>query len=118
VTPTLMLDPQASIVVSTSRPWYGDPRLGTFTVYLDGAKAGKLPPQGSLRISCPSGRHRVRVRQWWYLSRPFELTVGPASTSHLDVDLVREGSVVRRLLILMFAPWRGIAVSAVSDNGA
>jgi hypothetical protein len=108
----------ASIVVATTRQWYGDPRLGTFTVYLDGAKVGTVPPQGSLRIPCSSGRHRVRVRQWWYRSPPFEVTVAAGGTSQLDVDLVRDGSVLRRLLILMFAPWRGVAVSAVPDDGA
>jgi hypothetical protein len=101
----------ATIVVATGRDWYGDPRLGTFTVYLDGKKAGTLPPCGRLVVSCRSGRHVVRVRQWWYLSPRLEVEASGVSPLVLDADVSRRDSLLRRLLTMMFVPWRGLSLA-------
>lgn len=111
------LPTEASIVVSTARRWYGYPRLGTFVVYLDGARVGTVPPEGSLCVPCSSGRYQVRTRQWWYRSPPFEVVSEPGRTLHLMVDIVRS-SLIRRMLTLMFAPWRGVTIWAASADDA
>jgi hypothetical protein len=105
----------ATIVIATGRDWFGDPRLGTFTVYLDGKKAGKLPPRGRLVLTCQSGKHVARIRQWWYLSPRVEVDVGEATSLVLDADVTHRGSMARRALTMMFAPWRGLSLAVVPD---
>ena len=108
----------AAIVVGTNRRWYGDPRLGTFVVFVDGKKAGAVPPEGSLRIPCAAGSHRVSARQWWYRSRPYELVAAPGTTTRLEVDVIRRGSIPRRMLTLMFTPWRGVTIGPAAAEAA
>lgn len=108
---------ESAIALTTARPWIGDPRLGTFVVYLDGKRAGVLPPLGSLRIQCAPGRHRLTARQWWYRSRPFELDLAANTEVRLTVDVVRDGSLLRRILLLMLMPWRGVTVQAAPVAG-
>lgn len=105
---------QSLIALTTPRPWFGDPRFGTFVVYLDGKRAGALPPQGSLSLRCAAGTHRLTARQWWYTSKPFELDVAPDCEVRLTVDITREGSLLRRILFLMVMPWRGVTVEAAA----
>ncbi|MFZ1881510.1 MAG: hypothetical protein WAU41_15305 [Gaiellaceae bacterium] len=106
----------SAIVVATSRPWYGDQRLGAFSISLDGSAAGKLPPHGTLRLPCAPGKHRVRARQWWYMSPQFEVVVEPGQATRLDVDLVRHGSFARRMLTMMLTPWRGVVITPASGS--
>ncbi len=58
----------AELTVIGNSHWFGDPRLGTFTIYVDGANRGRVSPGKSLLITCQPGRHVVRLRQWWYAS--------------------------------------------------
>lgn len=101
---------ESTIALTTPRAWIGDPRLGTFVVYLDRKRAGALGPQGSLRLQCAAGVHRVTARQWWYMSRPFELDLAPDREVRLTVDIRRDGSLLRRILLLMMMPWRAVTV--------
>jgi hypothetical protein len=105
----------ATIVVATNRSWYLDPRSGAFTVYLDGKKAGHVFPRGRLVLSCGSGKHLVRIRQGWYFSPPVEVDVAQAASLLLNADVTHRGSVARRVLTLMFAPWRGLSLEVVSE---
>ena len=54
------------------------------------------------------------ARQWWYRSRPFKFDLAPDQEIRLVVDLVRDGSLLRRILFLMFMPWRGVVVKAAA----
>jgi hypothetical protein len=103
----------ARIVLTTPRSWFGNPQLGAFAVSLDGKRAGALMPMGSLELSCTSGRHLVRARQWWYNSSPFELELAPGETAQLKVDLVRRDSLLMRWLTLVFLPWKGVCISRI-----
>ena len=68
-------------------------------------------PQRSLALNCSPGRHRVRARQWWYLSPRVDVDLASGQTVELSVDLVCRESLFRRWLTLMFLPWRGVAIS-------
>ena len=103
---------ESTIALTTPRAWIGDPRLGTFVVYLDGKRAGALGPKGSLRLQCAAGLHRVTARQWWYISRPLEVDLAPEREVRLTIDIVRDGSFLRRILLLMVMPWRAVTVQA------
>jgi hypothetical protein len=61
-------DATGTIEVFQDRQWAGDPRLGTFTVYVDGVRAGIVRPLDKLTISLAGGVHSIRIRQWWYRS--------------------------------------------------
>lgn len=106
------MNEQATIVLTTPRPWFGNQRIGAFVVSLDGKRAGTLMPQGSLELSCPPGHHRLRARQWWYLSPAVEVELAGGEVARFSVDLVRSGSMVTQGLRLMFLPWRGVAITA------
>jgi hypothetical protein len=105
---------QSQIAVSTPRSWVGDQRLGTFVLYLDRKRVGALAPQGAVRLSCSAGKHELIARQWWYRSRPFKFDLASDQELRLVVDLVREGSLPRRILFLMVMPWRGVVVKAAA----
>jgi hypothetical protein len=107
---------QATFVVQTQRDWFGDPRLGTFTVYLDGNNAGKVAPRGRLVLSSTIGEHVVRVRQWWYLSPRLTVDLREGSPLVVEVDVSRRDSFIRRFLTFMFAPWRALSIE-ISETG-
>jgi hypothetical protein len=102
----------ATIILTTLRPWFGNQQLGAFRVSVDGRNAGVLMPQGSLELSCAPGKHRLRARQWWYLSPMVEVDLASGETARFAVDIVR-GPLFTRLLRLMFLPWRGVAITPV-----
>ncbi len=108
---------RATIVVATERDWFGDPRFGTFTVYLDGTKAGKVPPRGQLVLGCDPGGHVLRIRQWWYFSPRFDVDLAPDTVARFQAEL-GTGSLPRRSLRLMFAPWRSLEISGSAGHRA
>jgi hypothetical protein len=67
-----------------------------------------------VRLPCSAGKHELIARQWWYRSRPFGFDLAPDQEIRLVVDLVREGSLLRRILFLMVMPWRGVVVKAAA----
>jgi hypothetical protein len=107
----------ARLIVVGNSQWVGDPRLGTFTVYLDGEKAGKVPPSESLRLTCKAGPHVLRVRQWWYLSRRTNIETYLNQELRLKAGFSRTGNVIARTLTGMFLPWRALSLTAVDDHG-
>lgn len=102
----------ATIILTTPRPWFGSQQLGAFVVSLDGNRVGALMPQGSLQVGCPPGRHRVRARQWFYGSPTVEIELAGGQVARLTVDVVRRGSLLTRMLRLMFFPWRAVCITA------
>ena len=105
---------QSQIAVSTPRSWAGDQRLGTFVLYLDRKRVGTLGPRKAVRLRCGAGKHELTARQWWYRSRPFEFDLAPGQELHLVVDIIRQGSLLRRILFLMVMPRRAVVVKAAA----
>jgi len=106
----------AHIVVRTHRQWFGDPRLGTFVVYLDNERAGVLPPEGRLDLQCDPGDHVVRIRQWWYRSHPIRLCLLPAQSLNLNADIVRTGGLLIRMATLILTPGRALTLDEISSD--
>lgn len=70
----------------SDRKWFGDPRgspqygSGMYAVFLDGRKAGMLPPRGRVALPCDGGAHRVQVRQGAGRSPTVEVQVAEGET--------------------------------------
>lgn len=110
-----MDDRKATLKVSTDRKFFGDPRLGTFVVYLDGTRAGIVPPGGQLVLHSAPGGHVLRARQWWYLSPRLEIEVGAGTHVDVRVDVIREGAFPSRMLRMILTPWRGLTLARNHD---
>lgn len=102
--------PSAHVVVESPRKWFGDQRLGTFTVSLDHTKVGKLPPKGRLELLCPAGSHVVRIRQWWFRSRPLQIIASEERPVVLIADAVRGGNLFARMGVFGFSPGRALTL--------
>jgi|ERR1022692_3355702 hypothetical protein len=98
------------IVIESNRPWFGDQRLGTFTVYLDRVKVGRLRPKGRLELGCSAGSHVLRIGQWWYRSKPIQVTASDDRTVNLTADAVRHGSLLRRMAVFLLAPGEALSL--------
>lgn len=101
----------AQIVVENARKWFGDQRLGAFHVALDGAGAGMAFPGQQLNVECAPGTHTVRIRQWWYRSRPVTVDLSPGERCHLVADAPRGGGLLRRMATLMVRPSRSLSLN-------
>jgi hypothetical protein len=106
-------DTSGRIVIESHRKWFGDQRLGTFVVSLDGTSAGKLPPEGRVELRCASGVHVVRIRQWWYRSKPTEVQISIGQTVSLRADIPRTGSVLNRMTTFIATPWRALSLTEI-----
>src|SRR5581483_5101856 len=105
------------IEVYQDRAWFGDPKLAVFNVYLDKKRIGKVPLQSSVRLSVAPGQHRLRIRQWYYGSRPIAVTIEPGETKTFRADVPnKEG--VRGIGRMAFKPTRCLVVQPESGSGA
>jgi hypothetical protein len=102
----------ASIVLRSPRPWFGNQQLGAFVISMDGTKVGVLMPEGSLSVGCSAGRHDVRARRGWFRSQSTEVDLGSGEVVELVVDLDHPDSLFWRFLLAAFAPWRSLAITA------
>ena len=107
----------ATLAIESSRDWFGDQRLGTFTVSVDGKNVGKLPRVGRIDVSCEAGSHVVRIRQWWYRSPPLSVTALSGKTIFLKADRSRV-RLLRRFAIFAFTPWRALVLAKESEGAA
>ncbi len=114
--PHTMEAPTGRIVVERNRDWFGDPRFGTFAVYLDHARAGRLRPKDRLGRRCAAGGHVLRIRQWWYRSKPVQVTVSEARTVTLTADILRDGNLMRRMAILLLTPSEALSLKEASEG--
>jgi hypothetical protein len=113
----------AELTVFGNGQWFGDPRLGTVVVYVDGIKRGRVSPGESLLVTCAPGRHEVRVRQWWYMSPRIDVEIQPEQQTILKGGINQTGSIIWRILVTLFMPWRAMTLaqspgSAVTGNYA
>lgn len=102
-------------VIGNSR-WFGDPWLGTFTVYVDGIKRGRVSPDESLVVTCRPGRHAVRVRQWWYMSPRIDVEIQPDQQTALKGGFSQTGNLLSRMLTGLFLPWRAMTLAPSSGR--
>lgn len=104
------------IVVESDRNWFGDPRIGTFAVYLDHARAGRLRPKDRLELRCAAGDHVLRIRQWWYRSKPVLVNVSDGRTITLTADIRRDSRLVHRIAIFILTPGHALSLSGASED--
>jgi hypothetical protein len=109
--------PSASLAIESRRDWFGDQRLGTFTVSVDRRNVGKLPPVGRIDVPCEAGSHVVRIGQWWYRSPPLSVAALSGQTIFLKADRSRV-PLLRRLAIFAFTPWRALVLTEESNGRA
>lgn len=117
-----MTQPEAAsasgfIEVYQDRAWFGDPKLAVFNVYLDKKRIGKVPLQSSVRLSVAPGQHRLRIRQWYYGSRPMDVTVAPGETKRFRADVPKKEGV-RGIGRMAFKPTRCLVVQPESGSAA
>jgi hypothetical protein len=93
-----------SIVVFQDRTWMADPKLGAFTVYVDGRRVGVAPVLGELVVPINPGPHRVRIRQWWFRSPAVEVVVETGAAVRLRGDIPMSVGVFGRMGRFLFAP--------------
>lgn len=107
----------STLVIFQDRQWAGDPRLGSFTVNidgesgLDGQTVGKVTVRGELALRVPPGCHGVRVRQLWYSSPWLDVDIPPGQTVRLRADVDKTGGAVRRVARALVRPCRYLALT-------
>ena len=107
----------AQLTLSNPRQFAGDQRLGAISFTVDGAKVGSVLPGQQQTVTCTSGPHLVRARQWWFTSPKLRIELSPGPPVQLVAEVARGGNLAVRMLRLLFAPARGITLEQV-DQGA
>lgn len=103
------------LVVFQDRKWVvADPRLGAFSVSIDGLRVGIAHVGGEVGSDVLPGKHRVRIRQWWYRSPPLEVEVLNGQTVRLRADIDRSIGVVRRMGRMLLHPSRSLTLIRVA----
>jgi len=88
--------------VFQDRKWLGNPRLGSFVVYIDRKRAGVAAVGGELASGVAKGRDEVRIRQWWYRSQTIEVTIEGDEVLRLRGDIPRSMGFMRRMVQATF----------------
>jgi hypothetical protein len=102
---------EGRIAIFQDMPWFGDPRMGAFAVYLDGKRVGTVYPQATWSSCVDPGNHRLRIRRWWYFSPALTIEVKHGSGLIYRADNNRGGGVGVTILRGMFAPWRALSLT-------
>jgi hypothetical protein len=89
------------VEIFQDRDWFGDPRLAAFVVYVDGARRGNLALKSMMKIQLPIGPHRIRIRQWYFMSPSLNVNVTTEETIRLKADILR-APLLRGLLRMVF----------------
>jgi hypothetical protein len=103
-----------NLIFRSNRRWFGDQRLGAFTVWVDGVKVGKLAPSAILEKGVSVGSHTVRIGQWWYRSKNGDIEVHTDQRLIVDIVNPRSNGFIKQMRLFMFAPRRSLAF-AVAD---
>jgi hypothetical protein len=74
-----------------------------FTVSIDQKNVRMVLPQQSWAFMVDPGTHVVRVRLWWFTSRPITVTVPPGGSVVLKTDIYRKWRFFRA-----FPPFRAL----------
>jgi hypothetical protein len=113
-----MVKPTSMIVVNSHRKWYLNDRGGTFSVSLDGRRVGSVAPLGKLEMPCTSGTHVVRVRQWWFRSKPTPVEVEEGRVTAVEVEDPSQRPFLRTFVSGFFRPGSMLTLSIAPSEGA
>ena len=106
----VVADPPGQIVVVNDHAWIGDPRLGSFTVVIDGQRVGRVPLHGELRWPVAPGTHTVRIKQWsYYKSSRLTIQVPPGAPVILRANKPA-APVWSAMLRLMLRPFSSLSL--------
>ncbi len=95
----------AVIAIRNDYMWIGSPRLGEFSIYVDGRYAGRAALGATEKIPVSPGTHTVRVRLWWYLSPRVTVEINSGSAVYFKVDIPRNRNLLNRMVKGMFDPF-------------
>jgi hypothetical protein len=98
----------SKLIFRSTRRWFGDQRMGSFAVSVDGVKVGNLGPAGILERRVPAGSHTVRIGQWWYRSKTEDVEVHSNQSLIVDVVDPRSNNLIKQMGLFMFAPRRSL----------
>ncbi len=102
----------ATLVVTNSYQWIGNPAAAGFSVYLDGRKIGVASPGRSLTAQVQPGPHTLRVRLRYFLSPKLAIDAAPGQTLRLSADRPR-GKGWRRQLRGLVDPFHWLWLEQV-----
>jgi len=88
------------VEISQDRDWFGPPRRGAFAVYVDGSRFGTLAVKSTIRMTLPTGAHRLRIRQFYFMSPTVNVNVESGQTLRLKADIPRV-PLLRRFLKML-----------------
>lgn len=88
------------VEISQDRDWFGPPRRGAFAVYVDGSHFGTLAIKSTIRMTLPIGPHRLRIRQFYFMSPTVNINVESGQTLRLKADIPRI-PLLRRFLKML-----------------
>lgn len=108
---------QQVLIFRNPRQWFGNPRLGCITVWIDRAKVGRIQSPGTLETPVTPGIHMVRVGQWWFRSVSYTISVGLSECLVVECISPRDGNFFKQMLVFMFAPWRALRVRVFDPGG-
>ena len=100
-----------TVVVFQDRHWAGARWLGSFRVTIDRRPAGTVPVSSELTMEVTSGRHSVRVRQWWYRSPSLDIDVPGGGTIRLRADIARTAGAVQRMARMILRPSHSLTLT-------
>jgi hypothetical protein len=101
-----------TFIVASTYQWIGDPRLGSFQLYVDGKHRGTVPPGGCIAVEVSSDTdHAIQVRLWhWFRSARIRLTIGTGEHLVLQADVDRTVPAIMRLARGMLQPWSALSI--------
>lgn len=88
------------VEISQDRDWFGPPRRAAFAVYVDGSHFGTLAIKSTIRMTLPIGPHRLRIRQFYFMSPTVNINVESGQTLRLKADIPRI-PLLRRFLKML-----------------
>jgi hypothetical protein len=107
----LVADLMSEIIVVNDSAWPGNPRLGAFTVAIDGRRVGQAALHGELRCAVAPGTHTVRVRQWHYKSPRLAVSVLPGASTVVRANKPA-GPAWKAMSRLALRPFRALSLES------
>jgi hypothetical protein len=86
---------QIFVVSEYSQPGRPNQEMYAFAVSIDRTKVGRVLPQQSWAFSVEPGTHVVRVKLWYFTSRPLTVNVPAGGSVVLKTDIYRKWRFLR-----------------------
>jgi hypothetical protein len=106
-----MVESQAEIVVVNDYEWIGNPRLGAFSVRIDGRRVGVSPLSGRGTFPVSAGTHSIRARfaYYYFMSPTSFVEVPPGGRVVLHVNKP-QGPAAKAMLRLLVHPFTSLSL--------